>query len=213
MSRLFTVFVIVLSFALVAPAATVLSDNTMYVSGGGDYVSGSQWPFEAFQTDNHFYSLVSVTLPLFYFPEFGVCCGTPVVDIYNTSGTPWSDGGPQPGTLLASLGAGSVPGYTFTASGITLDPLTTYWVFLRGVDGPLYWSFTQNTGGTGVGWSGRNGVTYNAGATWNQVLGPQFGYVPQMQVLADPIIPEPASLFLVFPAGIALLLGRKLHRS
>ncbi len=64
-----------------------------------------------------------------------------------------------------------------------------------------------------MGWSGRNGVTYNAGATWNQVLGPQFGYVPQMQVLADPIIPEPASLFLVFPAGIALLLARKLRRS
>jgi hypothetical protein len=150
-------------------------------------VTSTFWTAGTFSTDNNTYSLISATL-LLAAPSIITANGSADLDLYSNSGL-------VPGSFLATLTAPlsltTVLGNnTFTASGITLSPNTTYWLVLKGVFGSVSWAETADMTGVGVGFIPERAVTNNSGANWS------LGQPLQMQVIADlASVPEPGTFW------------------
>jgi hypothetical protein len=182
-------------FVLIAPAlasALVLYDNLSQAQVGGDPLAadGSYWAAQSFGSGSNSCTLSSVGLLI----KMGET-GTAVARIFDDNG---SQPGNPVGTMVSPAGYSTTFGEnTFTASGITLLPNSTYWVVLSNDSGTFEWAYTDSTSGTGVGFRTEWRSSYDSGATWD---GDAFSpYI--MRVTAEPV-PLPAGLLLLGPGLI-----------
>jgi hypothetical protein len=163
-------------------------------------VTSTFWTAGTFSTDNNTYSLTSATL-LLSAPSLIAANSTAELDLYTNSGL-------VPGIILAALTAPPslttvLGNNTFTASGITLTPNTTYWLVLKGVFGNVSWAETADMTGVGVGFIPERAVTNNSGGNWS------LGQPLQMQVIADQAsVPEPSTFWMMVPLGVLLVVRR-----
>src|SRR5262249_43689747 len=104
-----------------AVGAATLSDNLSEPSAGTETAAGSKWLTASFGTGTDADTRAAVTLLL---PN--PTAGEARLDLY-------SDGGLEPGTLIATLTpppaySSTLAPATFTTSGVALAAATTYWV-------------------------------------------------------------------------------------
>ena len=171
------------------PGAWAYPDSTLYDNLGNTTLTEAMyetdtWGASQFTTDGHNYILNTVALLLYRTGDT-----TAQLDIYSNSGD-------VPGTSLGTLTPPeSIPlntaeKVTFTASGISLSANSTYWVVLHAPTGQLWWSYTDDSTGTGSGFSTINTSSVNAGTKWAT---PIDYYPNQMQVNATlAAVPEPS---------------------
>ena len=154
-----------------ARAEVVLSNLTVTDTNSND-VSTSPWIAQSFVTNNQAWTLSNATL---FFVEAYNTSGNLFVHLYsNATNVP----GSSLGTLSGSDNPASAGQYTYTSTGISLDPSTTYWL-VAGVssgDGAYGW-FYDNTGSiasTGV-WSIPSTNTFagtgDGGSNWESYPG------------------------------------------
>ena len=125
----------------------------------------------------------------------------------------YSDGGSQPATLIETLGGTPTPAgvvdYTFTSSGTTLSPSTTYWAVLSKTAGNTLaeWHVSSDFSQTSPdGWAISNAFYFSedSGASW----GGNGGFAAQFNVA---VVPEPTMGMLV-AAAVGLMCGRTRRR-
>jgi len=191
-------------------AETVLSNLTATISST-DYPWENRWVAQSFDTDARSWVLNAVTLSSDG-GNVGFNTGNFFLDIYASSGTGSSR---IPGAVLGRLSGTDKPVlnqlYTYTTSGINLDPSSRYWVVMGLSSGFADYNFNyaEDVAATGV-WSypsggtdgGIQAVSTNQGASW-----PLYNYGPFLMefdatVAAVPEI-DPASL----GSALALVLG------
>lgn len=140
--------------------AVELSDNLANVTSGTESATTQRWLAASFATDaSTTYHLTSVTLFL-----GNPAPGTATLDLY-------SDGGLEPGALVATLSSpevvSTVPAAaTFNADGRELAANTTYWVVLRVISGAFEWAWTADNTGSGAGFEPVWDLSEDAGASW-----------------------------------------------
>ncbi|MGN6368145.1 MAG: choice-of-anchor R domain-containing protein [Phycisphaerae bacterium] len=162
----------------IAYAGTDLSDNTQQPYYGELAAMGSiDWPAASFTTGSDSQSLKSITVPLQLESP-----GSVSLMIY-------SDNSGVPGTHLATLtspasfSTTSHEMTTFSATGINLDPNTTYWVLLQST-GTVGVAAAENTTGSGLGYTG---TTLEWNGSWTT---PFSGQHPmQMEVITTDVGP------------------------
>lgn len=154
------------AFGMIAIAlsshAAVLSDDLSNTTTGSDVVSGDTLLAADFSTGSSSWTLSSATLLL----QMDTI-GTVGLDLY-------SDNSGIPGTLLGSLVSSrtyssSLAAVSFTASGLTLNADTTYWLVLAASSGSFEWAWTQTNSGDGVGFTGDS--AFFDGAYWYGTTG------------------------------------------
>ena len=200
---------------LLAALASVSAYSQVTVSNLENTVSSESsvystiWLAGSFTTDSSIYSLSSVTVLLNDVPS----TSTPLaLSIY-------SDNTGLPGTLLETL-SGSSPTtggqFSFTSSGLTLNPDTTY--FLVGStpgNGIYHWAYTSDTselitGGSGWTLANDRWTSSNSGTSWNNYSGTPLMF----SVTAASAVPEPgAYAALAGLAALAFLAFRRRHSS
>ncbi|HUO08217.1 MAG TPA: choice-of-anchor R domain-containing protein [Phycisphaerae bacterium] len=155
-----------------------LSDNTQGAYYGELAASSSvDWPAASFTTGSDAQSLKSITVPLELESS-----GTVSLMIY-------SDNGGVPGTYVgtlispASYSTTSHAMTTFTASGITLNPNTTYWAMLQST-GLIGVAAAADTSGVGIGFTG---TTKEWSGGWTTPFG--GAHPMQMQVITSDVGP------------------------
>jgi hypothetical protein len=199
-----------LSLAFAGHAAVVLS-NLGQTSVGYDYVTG---PTSAevshaaqFSTGHNAggYALESVQISIRNVSGITAASGNFTLSIYNHNGT-------EPSTVRALLSGISNPEatgtYTYNASGVSLAPMTTYWVVARVTSGGS--TYLWNIAGSVVpdvqatGWSLSGTV-----GDYNPLDDPPWtitsGGIPDMLAISATPVPEPAEYASV--AGITGLLA------
>ena len=190
-----------------ARGAIVLSSNLASASDGTSAVTGSSYLASSFSTDGSAYLLNSVGLLL-----QNSSAGKAELDLY-------SDGGLQPGTLLATLNAPTtytttLATNTFTAgtgSAFKLAANTTYWVVLKALGGEFDWSYTGVDTGTGAGFSESWDSSDDAGVSWfNFSSEPNQLSVTATAITSSGAVPEPGSLGLL-GLGLLGLLGHRIR--
>lgn len=195
--------VLVTAFTGVSAAADTLSNNLSSASGGTEAASGGDLLAASFTTDSATDSLGSVTLPLADLTSSG---GTAVVSLY-------SDGGLEPGILIATLtGASSytttLADVTLSASGISLSADSTYWVVLSASTGEIDWSFAADDNGTGSGFADEWAASYDDGSTWYTYTSAQGEGVDPLQMDVESTsastAPEAGGASLALLGGLAL---------
>ena len=142
--------------------------------------------------------------------------GTP---IGNFSLSLYSNNGGIPGSLIGPL-SGPNPSaemtYTYTASGISLAPQTTYWVAATGTapigsaNGDYIWNYSSTLNYSAIGdWSiNSTGNDFALSATGGQSWTPFSGRIYQFAVNASPV-PEPGTWALMLCGGISAAMARK----
>lgn len=197
-ARLALLLSLIVSHASIASAVdVVIFDNLNNLSSGAYTAHTSLWQAQKFKTGNQLYSLSSVTLSLRR--EFGT--GAAIVQIYSNTGSN------VPGSSLYTLTSpGSYSGtlapttFTATAPGFNLAANSDYWVVLKSAagDSAFSWSWTEDTNGTGSGFTSVWSETSDSGVTW-----PAGGDLEpyQMLVTVQPV-PEPSSFML---AGLCVM--------
>jgi hypothetical protein len=203
-----TVIIFVLTIELLA--WQLPAQGTLYLSNLGQTPIGSSatgsnaWLAGYFLTGSepNGYSLDSVQLLLA--PTSGNPSGF-AVSIYNPSTSPFP-ASLFPGNSLGTLSgpnpaAGGI--YAYTASGITLPPITGYFVVITSAtpitDGSFNWSFANpGTTSTSDRWNMGSYQYYSTdGSQWTRATGPVF----QFGVFAT-VVPEPSKSLLM---GFGLL--------
>ena len=177
-----------LTQTVAATPGTHLYDNLGKTPFTEAMYESNTWAASQFTTDAHDYLLKTVVLLMYRSGP-----STAQLDIY-------SDAGGGPGTSLGTLTSpediplNTAAEVTFITAGISLPASSTYWVVLRAPTGQLWWSYTEDTNGTGVGFSTTNTYSEDAGASWSSPV----DYWPnQLQINADLVpVPEPSALAL-----------------
>jgi hypothetical protein len=189
-----TVFLFAATVWLRAQGTLYLS-NLGDASGNGTFIhseeaSSVHWLAAGFETgeDADGYTLDSVQVLMDN--------GEPGLVSFNIS--IYTDDAAQPGTDLEALSGSPTPyiagTYTYTSSGITLSPSTSYWIVMSPFSS-YGWDFTELTNSiSSDGWNNTE-ISYDStdqGSTWNDLSGEllQFG------VDAQPA-PEPSILALL----------------
>lgn len=153
--------------------ASDLSSNLAQGTGGVETASSTRWLSASFATDASSHELTSVTLLL-----AETTAGSAAVYLYN-------DQGIEPDSLVATLTAPAIPSSlaetTFTASGVTLDADTTYWVVLAPASGEYDWAWSSSHDGTGDGFLGEWGSSDTDTSLWWT----QDSYPLQFAVIVD----------------------------
>jgi hypothetical protein len=187
-----------------ARAEVVLSNLTVTDTDSSD-VSLSPWLAQSFVTNNQAWTLTSATLFLKAYNS----SGNLFVNLYsNATDVP----GSSLGTLSGSDNPTSEGQYTYTSTGISLDPSTTYWL-VAGVssgDGSYGWVY-DNTGSiTSTGaWSIPSTTTYavstDVGGSWGSYDGFPLLFSIEATATTPSAVPEidPNSVGSV----LALVLG------
>ena len=141
------------------------------------------WAASRFTTDTHDYILNTVVLLMYRSGP-----STAQLDIF-------SDSNDLPGTSIGTLASPeSIPlatsEVTFSASGISLSANSTYWVVLLAPTGQLWWSYTENASGYGLGFSPIYTASDYAGSSWDPV---DSTYPNKLQINATlAAVPEPS---------------------
>lgn len=200
-------FVALLATGLIfaAYARGQIVDNLANSSAASTIITTTGWSANKFITDNHTYSLQSVTLDMF--------------SAINRSGgfqvQVWSAGAGRPGRVLATLVGNSNPAiagaHTFTpVSAVILGPDTPYWIVAKVSSGAgaYEWNYTFDTSFTGTGTIGGSSDTVNAGVTWSLE---DPGTPSQFSVIAALAVSEPSSAAILW-LGVAILASLALSR-
>lgn len=147
-----------------AAQTTVLSDNLAAFAFTSEMASTSIWLCAGFGTDAKTYALTTVELRLS--DPSGSGFDAAEVAIYTSAGAGVGQPGVPVGTLSSPVASG--PLVSFTASGITLAPSSTYWVVLRSTTAGknYFWRWTPEDTGTGVGFLHTWGFSDDSGAHW-----------------------------------------------
>ena len=152
-------------------------------------------------TDATSYFLNAVTLLM-----YEVTSGGAQVDIFTDSSF-------APGTLVGTLTSpssypSSDSNVTFTASGITLNSASTYWVVLKALSSGEYaWAWTEDDTGSGIGFQHTWGYSDDSGSTWYT-----YDTSPQMMKVEGSPVPVPPSLLLFGPGLFGLAALRRWRR-
>jgi MYXO-CTERM domain-containing protein len=195
---------------LLASGQTVVSSNLgnvvhdSYLVGGSPGSGGPYWAAASFTTGSSAatFGLAAVTLLIGNpAPAFGGTNGGFSVSLFDDSLS-------QPGSWLATLSGSANPAvagpYAYSASGVTLNANTAYWIVAQaGSDSAYSWSGTADLGQTGWAIGDIRGFAGNGGAYWSMVDG-STADVLQFSVSVS-AIPEPSAFALV--AGLLGLLG------
>lgn len=177
---------VALAVACLAPAADA-APITLYDSVTGNASTGQTafdptlWVGNQFKTDAVSYSLDSVVIELKDVPLLG----TVTVDIYD-------DNGDVPDAALASLtlsGTLQTGLNTFTASGLNLPALQSFWVVLNATQGDASWRYSAGATVDGPGASN---------LAWTSDAGTYGGQPFMMRVYATPASSVPE----IDPAGL-----------
>jgi len=184
----------------VVNAPVVLSDNLSTSVYAYESVTTTRWVTASFGTDGMSYDLNSVTLQMYLAIE-----GVAEADIY-------TDKSLQPGSLVGVLTSpDSYPtsdaNVTFTASGITLNPNSTYWLVLKAISGEFDWAWTMDDAGSGVGFQHTFGHSSDSGKTWDtyDINTGVYDISPlKMRVEGTPV-PVPPGLLLLGLVRLAAL--------
>ncbi len=138
------------------------------------------------------------------------------VSIYNCSGTPGSE---TVGSLLGTLNGTASPDtlgqYTYTASGITLQANSSYWLVTSVSAGAADYrvSYTYDTANSiPGGWTIPTSQTYSwsldQGANW----GTYGGYWPYRYQIDATAVPEPSVIGFLAISAMTLVGAHKLHK-
>lgn len=183
---------LVASPTLAQAAETTISDNTTLSSAGTNEVSANNWLASSFTLgaldgDSLLATVVGSTTS-----------GTASLALYSSDAS-----GLIPESALASFTAtGSTDGtLSFSLNGLSLTA-GTYWAVLTNTTGSTQWSWTEDSSGSGTGFTGAWANSDDAGSTWfsNSTL-----YPLQVSVSVSSV-PEPTALLLGL-AGVAGLVG------
>ena len=168
-----------------AASGEELAGNLEAASAGAETATSTRSLSARFETDLSAHELTSVTLQLAADSPSAIA----TLAVY-------SDAGLEPGDIVATLAS---PGSfsttsaetTFSASGVTLDPSTSYWVVLTPASGAFDWSWTTDNTGSGVGYSTQWGSEdeNEPGLWWTQDI-----YPLQLSVVVDEAADCPADL-------------------
>lgn len=166
----------------------------------GTYISGQKVGV-SFTTDASTYSLDSVMLNL------NLSSG----DSSDLSVGLYDDSSSLPGASLGRLtnpsSIGAQDNYTFTVTGLTLAPDTTYWIVaepLREME--VDWSDTLSS----LGWARAGMSGGNLWAPWEPGQS-TYGSTPSL-VVNGTVVPEPSTCSLLALGIVALLGSLRLHR-
>lgn len=163
---------------------------------------GGNWLAQSFSTVGYPYSVEVVTL--FVKDTTSPSHGDAQLAIY--------DGLSKPENLIGTLTSPS--SYTttlgnniFTASGLLLDPNSTYWVVLKALTGQFEWSWTSSNTGNGDGFETTWGIRELSGGSWVWSI---VDGEPYMMRVEGQAIPEPSTLALF--SAVTLLFGLSRRR-
>src|SRR6476469_5579063 len=176
--------------------ADTLSNNLSASTADTEVVSGSTWIAGGFKTDASSYQLSSATLLI-----SNSVPGVATLDVYS--------GIVQPSLFLGALDSpgnySSILAETTFAGNVTLASNSTYWLVLKAASGQFEWGWTEDSIGSGVGFTHTWGASDDAGSSWflSDIEPMQFS------VTASPsaAVPEPAPVALL-AMGVSLLWWR-----
>lgn len=192
-------------FAALATAAPVhadtLSDNTSAASAGTVSVDATRLVAASFASGT---TSGSVTLTATLLGS--TASGSATLSLYGSDAS-----GLIPDAALAQFSAvsSSDGSLVFSLSGVTLAADTSYWLVLSNADGSSNWSWTEESTGSGTGYTGIWADSDDGGETWfsNSALYPQ-----QFSVVAT-AVPEPSTTVLLLCAVPVLAAARRLRRN
>jgi hypothetical protein len=167
----------------------------------GTYIS-CQKVAVCFTTDGSTYQLDSVTLNL------NLSSG----DSSDLSVGLCDDSGSLPGASLGRLtNPSSIEGqnnYTFTTTGLTLAPDTTYWIVAEPLgEMEVGWADTVSS----LGWACADTGSYSLWGPWEPGQG-TYGSTPSLMVNGTTAVPEPSTYSLLALGFVALLGSLRLRR-
>jgi hypothetical protein len=179
-----------------AMQADILSNNLSSPTADTEVLSGSTWIGGGFRTDANSYQLSSATLLI-----SNSIPGVATLDVYSGIAQPSSFVGvlDSPSNYSSSLAE------TTFAGNVTLASNSTYWLVLKAASGQFEWGWTEDSIGSGVGFTHTWGASDDAGSSWFTTdIEPM-----QFSVTASPstAVPEPAPTALL-AMGVSLLWWR-----
>jgi hypothetical protein len=191
-----------------AQASTLLSDNTSEAPTGTLQADATQWLAASFTTDQTYDTLAQWTATVLGQTDASTGAssggtGSATLSLYSSDAF-----GLVPDSALATFTAvaSTHTATTYRLTGVALSANTAYWLVLSNSTGASNWAWTDNSAGTGTGFTGNWANSDDAGSTWftNSNLYPLQAAV---QVTAESSIPEPATwaLLLVGLSGAALV--------
>jgi hypothetical protein len=189
-------FAVALGAAATVHAATVLSSNLTATTSDVEAATSTRWLATSFGSSTSAMVLDSATLLL-----ANPLASSATLSLY-------SDGGLQPGTLLATLASpvsysATLASTTFTSGSALLAANTTYWLVLQTTSSSINWAWTSDNAGTGVGFQHSWGESDDAGVNWFTV----DVYPAQLSVTASPIAADFNGSGSVTAADLAALTG------
>ncbi len=212
MDRIRQTVLVALATAIFLPTsseATVLLSNLAEPTRDATDISLEQWAAQAFITDGTSHDLSWIDVLLGNLSESPTILAELHAD----------DGSSSVGSLLTTFVIPSIPATDpelrrlIPVSAIALSPNTTYWVVFGALgQGSFGWSYAEGNASTGPGSFGSYGYSLDAGATWEN-FGVDNPYKMEIEVSGTSVVPEPASVLLLFTGFCAALASGSRRRS
>lgn len=187
---------VILVVGQAATRANTLSTNLSSPTAGTEVLSGDSWIAGNFRTDMSSYHLSSATLLI----SNSLPC-TATLDLYSGVAQPNSFVGvlDSPGAYSASLAEA-----TFTGD-VALVSNSMYWLVLKADSGQFEWGWTENSDGSGVGFTHTWGARDAGGSAW--FISDLEPMLFSMTASPSATVPEPSQVGLLV-TGMSLLWWR-----